>query len=260
MDDEKLEEKIEELKGYEQEIKDNYFEFLKNCETHEINVHQPESGDSARKNIWISPGNVEKQAKALKAYEKWFSQAEVLVKNYYLTRLEDFRELARNFRERISLQKRAPMDIIQTISAQNANFYQQVSIVESIPKRKKVSSMKFRKEVKESLAKDEVVRAKKLFDEDLTRASGVLAGVALERHLKTMIEELPLNDSEMPEQKISSFAQKLRDEGVLSEDKRKKIVHLSDLRNSCVHAEKKMPDIRDIERMLDDVDDFISRH
>ena len=254
MEDKELQKKISELEELAGEIPKLYADFFEECKIGEYRVTH-DTGKSVKDTHWKKFGDAGSMAKAIRKYEEWFSQAEVLVKNYYSDRYEEFVDLGEEFKDGLLLRKKPPLSIDRHIQLQDANFFQQRSIVNAIPERKSVAKLRFRKTIKQNLAKQEIQRAKALLKDDLISPAGVTAGVALERHMITIIEEK--SDIEEYNRKIASLAQKLRDKELINEPKRKEIVHLGDLRNRCAHANEDTPEIREVERMIRDIDEFI---
>lgn len=254
-----LEEKIEELNDLATEVREKYRDYVRGCELDTFKTIHSESGQSIQDRRFSKTGDPEKLSDSLNSFEEWFSQSEILVKNFYPRRLDPFREIAKNFRRDLTLRMDPkPFTLSKLVHALDGNMDRMESIVNSLPARKSVSEMRFRKQVKENLALEEVTRAKKLYEDDLVRPSGVLAGVALERHLKTLAEESKKVEAEF-DTSIKSAAEELKDKNLITETKRKELVHLADVRNNCAHADSKSIDEVQVEKMIESAADFIRR-
>lgn len=258
MDREELNQKIEELNELSDEVKSRYRAFYKGVTFTEFRGIHEDTGESVRKRKIASPGDEGKMSESIKLYEEWFSQAEVLVKNFYPSRIDEFRELAGDFRKLITLSRRPlPFSSKDLRTKTDSKYNGQIGILNSLVSRKEISEMRFRKQVKENLALEEIERAERLCGDDLIRPAGVLAGVALERHLKTILDENEETGSNF-DVNIGEAADELYENGIISSTKKDEIMHYSSVRNDCAHSGHEIDEIQ-VEKMISSVEDFIRR-
>lgn len=113
------------------------------------------------------------------------------------------------------------------------------------------------KRISERITGDEVQYARTLYEDNQPRAAGVIAGVALERHLLTLCEtsseELDFGFMDG----ISSLAQTLNEADVISDDDKRLLDHLGGIRNKCAHANGDEPTTGEVGRLISEASDFI---
>src|SRR5262249_50608556 len=133
------------------------------------------------------------------AYQPWYSEAKVLIKQLLPDRLSDF---VRHYekpkpRKEITYESYRIEDGLQGLSVtrgwQNEkvvrreaaipHFRQQLAILKSVSARFESSLFDIRQLVQADLFDSELDAAKELAKNKFTRAAGALAGVVLERHL-----------------------------------------------------------------------------
>jgi hypothetical protein len=155
------------------------------------------------------------------------------------------------------LNKDAQSDTQKVLNSQNANFDSQRSILQSIPSKIRVEELKVRRRVSEEVSQSELDTAKDLFDEGEIRASGVVAGVALERYLLMKCENASAEINYNYTDGIAALAQKLYEADEIDSTPEKHLQHLADIRADCAHANEEDPDPDDVGRLLEDVEDYI---
>ena len=100
---------------------------------------------------------------------------------------------------------------------------------------------------------DEYEQAELLYESDFYRTAGVIAGVALERHVKTLCESHSVEvEKNSPNKRIANFSDyinTLKKAGIINEVKRKEFEFLYGIRTSCSHADDVNKD--DIKRLLE---------
>lgn len=198
------------------------------------------------------------QREALQKYEVWYNISETLVSEYIPNRLDDFKQHYKDFKERLLLQKKARGDTRKVLNAQYGDFDSQRGILQSIPSKVRIEELRVRKQISQEISQGELDKARNLFDEGETRASGVIAGVALERYLLMYCEnrevEYKYNDG------IAALSQKLyEDDGVEEVDSStdKHLQHLASIRAKCAHANEENPKEEEVRRLIEDSEDFI---
>ena len=200
----------------------------------------------------------------LRDYEQWYNSAYPLVQEYLPNREKDFKNAYKKTRKCLELD----LEYIESNEINGAGTLRsyivngvelQIALLQSIPERVKTERLKAKKSVSSNIVANEIQKAKELFDDDSIRASGVIAGVALERHLLTMCEssgrELDFDYMDG----ITSLAQKLSDKNEITNDEQRKLEYLAGIRNNCSHASEKEPNKREVERLLNQTSEFIRK-
>jgi hypothetical protein len=244
--EEEVEEKIDELVD-DNDIEDKLLEILKGYE-YSNSTWGHEDGS--------------KVYDILGEYELWYNSAHPLVQEYLPDRIEEFEDANKKIRKclEIDLKYLDNHDItgIGALKSKIASGTKlQISLVKSIPDRVETEQLKARRSVSSNIVTNEVEKAKELFDDGNIRASGVIAGVALERHLLTLCEssEKELDFGYMDG--ITSLAQELSNANEISDDEQRNLEYLAGIRNNCSHATDEEPERREVERLLNQSDEFI---
>jgi len=129
----------------------------------------------------------------------------------------------------------------------------QVNILHTITPVIEIEKTNFKKLITADLLDSELSQAELLYKHDFTRAAGSIAGVVLERFLKTLCEvnEIPINEKDT----IDPLATKLYKSNKLPDfDKTlfKSMQHLASIRNKCSHP-KEEPKKQEVRELLDKV-------
>lgn len=99
---------------------------------------------------------------------------------------------------------------------------------------------------------DEYEQAELLYKLDFHRAAGVIAGIALERHVKTLCEshsiEVEKNPPDKSKASFSDYIMTLKKAEIINEVKRKEFEYLYGIRSTCSHPDEVNKD--DIKRLL----------
>ena len=127
--------------------------------------------------------------------------------------------------------------------------------MKSIPAKLDAEKLRTRKQISGKLSRDEIQQARQLFNNDFIRASGVVAAVALERHLLTMCDNLDEVDHYDPTHGISRLAQTLKDSGVIDKTVWNDLRALASIRETCAHAEE--PKREAVRRLINDTEEII---
>lgn len=195
-------------------------------------------------------------------YERWYNSAQPLIKEYLPDRQEEFSQRYETVRmgleTDIEFIREKEIKSVATLTDKVVRgILFQSDLISSIPNRVEVEELKAKKDISSNIVSNEMQKAKQLFDDGNIRAAGVIAGVALERHLLTLCEtsEQELNFSYMDG--ITSLAQTLSEANEIGEDDQRLLEYLSGIRNKCSHASQEEPEKREVERMLNQTDEFI---
>lgn len=193
-------------------------------------------------------------------YNKWYGKCIEYVKIFLPSRINDFIELFRKKdaekRKEMSLLNYGIQDAIHGISNYHVKrsygttlLEQQVNILKSVVGIYESSIKSLILEMQEQLFDDEIISARKLIKINL-RAAGALAGVVLERHLKTICQNhLIVLPKKNPG--INDYNDALKSNNIIELPIFRHIQLLGDLRNLCDHSKKDNP-------TLDNVTDLVN--
>ncbi|WP_196214051.1 hypothetical protein [Methanolobus vulcani] len=129
------------------------------------------------------------------------------------------------------------------------NFDIQVNILHTIIPTLNLTKNNYKKVVSADVLNSELDEAEMLYENEFIRPAGIIAGIVLERYLKTLCEingiELESKDTMVP------IAQKIRISDKLPDfdlSMFKAIDHLASLRNKCAHPreEPKKHEVREL--------------
>lgn len=252
-----IQEELDRLERNAEDIEQLYTEFFNRIGT---------SKPSSSRNVvvvsgpyWNTPSDdlEEIQREALREYEVWYNSATPLVSEYLSNRLSDFEQQYENFKERLQLKTKARSNTQKVLNAQNADFDSQRSILKSIPSKVRVEELKVRRQISEGVSQTELDRARVLYDDGEIRASGVVAGVSLERYLLMKCENAPVEIDYSYRDGISTLAQKLYEADEIDSSIEKHLQHLAEIRADCAHANEQDPEEDDVRRLLEDVEDYV---
>lgn len=185
------------------------------------------------------------------AYQRWYSEAIVLVRQVLPDRLQDF---VRHYekpraRKEITYENYRIEDYLQGLQVtrgyqkekvvgQDAaipQFQQQLAIVEAAQSRFESSLFDIRHMLQADLFDSELEAAEHLSKYKFGRAAGALSGVVLERHLGQVCIDHQIS---IPKKNptIADFNEALKTAAVIDLPQWRFIQHLADLRNLCDHA------------------------
>jgi hypothetical protein len=206
--------------------------------------------------------NRESKQEALLILEKWYSGAFPLVSEYRPDRKEEFVQRFEILMDSIEVNSQFILENepysdenIRKIANDSVNFL--VRVLKSVPNRIRSEQLRAKENVSSQVVSEELEKAKELFDEGHIRAAGVIGGVALERHLTTLCEtsEQDLEFGYMDG--ITSLATTLSDADEIEDDDQRLLEYIGGIRNKCGHASDEEPEKREVERMLNQTDEFI---
>jgi hypothetical protein len=200
-------------------------------------------------------------------YQKWYSEALVLLGQLLPGRVSDFMKLyekAKN-RKTLTFGNYVIEDALIGIHVNTLNvgphsaisrFQQQLSIVKSVKQRFESSLFDIKQLVQSDVFDSEIDAAGELNKKGFTRAAGAMSGVVLEGHLLQVCH----NHNVVVKKQhpgINDLAQYLKDKSVIDTPGWRKIQHLADLRNHCDHKKKTEPNTEDIDELISGVDKII---
>lgn len=200
------------------------------------------------------------QREVVRKYQRWYSTAHQLIKEYLPNKEKEFIDYYEDagfgtgimdyLRLRKGLynadKKKAIEDFIDKFEIQR-------SILLSIPDVIGIKELNLRKLITADFVETELDEAKVLFKNGFERAAGALAGVALEKHLKTQCD---INGIDYPPKAtIEPLAQALYKAGILDITELKKVQYLASIRNKCAHPENVNRD--EIKSLIEEVRRFV---
>lgn len=201
--------------------------------------------------LWLEESFREEQRKCVQLYQTWYLTAEFLIKKYLPNRKREFTREYGEILGLLQLRKNwGKVDVHYIIKEFTDRFDMQGNLLLSLPKVFEIQNLELRKTISADLVESELDEAELLLDHGFIRAAGAVAGVALERYLKTLCEisTPPVKYSENAT--ISQLALNLRNAGQLSETKRKKMVYLGDIRNKCDHPKEEEPRKEEVKELI----------
>jgi len=238
-----VESKVEELVEELENINGTVYDLAQEAASHDGKI-RTDSVD------WETVDKVDQE------YEIWYNQSLTLVSEYLPSREEDFRAVYTGMDDYIHFDGKEYEKADVYCGLLRRLISRQKNILLSIPPKLTTERLKTRKEISDDIISEELYQAKTLFDEEHIRAAGVVAGIALERHLLTLCE---ISEQEMEyshSDGIRSLAETLYQAGEITDTKKSQLGYLSDIRNDCAHANEEDPDMREVERLIQQSEDI----
>lgn len=202
-------------------------------------------------------------------YEEWYSEAVVLIRQLLPDRLDDFVKLYKN-------EKRKEIDhLTYTISdcliglttsyrgevktngkAAVPKFQQQFNILLALRQRFKSSLFDIKQLVQADLFDSEIETARELNKKGFHRASGVICGVIIEKHLAQVCVNHKITITKK-NPTISDFNDLLKNNSVIDVTVWRFIQRLGDIRNLCGHNKDREPTKEEVEELIAGTDKII---
>lgn len=257
--EQKVQDYLQELGSDADEIEETAEQFFSSLDTERRQVSAGLMTDEKRpKTFWVDPeGDLRDTQRKLKSqYESWYTRAENLVSEYLPGRLEEFEEARSEIKRYLSLDEpSAARDWENVFNDFVDLFDEQRHILNSVPGRIESAALNAWRQVSGRVEKDEIQQAWELFEEDFIRASGVVAAVAVERHLLTLCENSDNVEDYEPNHGISRLSQTLHEADVISKTAWNDLKAMASIRETCAHPEEpKKPAVR---RLITDSEDFV---
>lgn len=195
------------------------------------------------------------QREAIRKYQRFYSSAHQFVKEYLPERENEFVENYQDEHywgvlEYLQLHNTPyKNDRLSIIHGFEKKFEIQRSILLSIIDVAEVKELTLRKVISADLAKTEIEQAEALCDNGFHRAAGVIAGVALELHLKTLCDIKGIVYG--PKATIDPVATELYKAKILDVTELNKMKYLASIRNKCAHGDPVSE--KDIKSLIEDV-------
>ena len=200
-------------------------------------------------------------------YQSWYSESLSIVKQLLPDRLEDFtRHYERpKTRKEITHSNYVIEDYLQGTRIKNSfgeilvgpssavsRFLQQLNILKSLSQRFESTLFDIRQLVQADLFDSELDSAKELSKNKFYRASGIIAGVVLEKHLGQVCENHNMTMSKK-NPTINDYNETLKVQNIIDVPQWRFIQHLSDIRNNCCHSKQNEPKPEEVEDLINGV-------
>ncbi|MBV7468977.1 hypothetical protein [Aeromonas sp. sif0611] len=201
-----------------------------------------------------------------RAYQPWYSECLVLIKQLLPDRLNDFVRLYEkpkgrkdidfeNYRIEDALQGLRTTRNGQVIAEQKSattHLTQQIAILNSIKRRFESSLYDIRQLVQADLLDSELDVARELLKHKFTRAAGALAGVVLEKHLYEVCVAHNIRITKT-HPTIADLNEALKNASAIETTQWRFHQHLGDIRNLCSHNKAVEPTVEQVHDLIDGV-------
>lgn len=230
--------------------------------SHQANKYGKSSFMRGNNNVskrWATPEGPakEKQRELLEKYERWYAKSEELVSQHFPRRLDQFEKYRSKFKKIIKLERTANRDSDEYVNMATNHFQEQQNVVKSIPGKIASKQLRLRRQITSEVATEELQQARELLDDGLSRASGVIAGVALERHLMTMCEQSEQEINYSHNDGISKLSNTLYESGEIDTTTKNRLESLGGMRNDCAHANRKEANEHKVRSLIEDTEDYV---
>ncbi|WP_152422202.1 hypothetical protein [Natrialba asiatica] len=249
---------IESLESEAEEIEALAEEYFSDVERHVTKIHSSRSRGSGKEYEWSTLDDSTKplQRKIRRKYEQWYNKASPLVNEFLSSRYSDFSPQQKLINRTVNLSRPDPADGTDAAFRYFIDRFDiQRNILNAIPARVEAQKLSVRRRLSKRIGRDEIQRARELLDEEFTRASGVVAAVALERHLLTMCE----NSNEVTEfntnHGINRLSQTLYEADEIDKTTWNDLKALASIRETCAHPEE--PNEAAVRRLIEESEEFI---
>jgi hypothetical protein len=200
-------------------------------------------------------------------YQRWYSLALRVVEQLLPDRYSEFRNFYKDERRRgMDVETYGVADYIKGIRpltmSQNSQassamrcFQQQISILETAEERLESVLTDIGRSLHSEILDDELDAARNLLTASHVRSAGVVAGVALEGHLKKLIDDHKV--SLRKKATLSNLNEALKDAGVYDVPQWRRIQHLTDVRNLCGHKGEREPKREEVEDLINETSKIV---
>jgi hypothetical protein len=216
------------------------------------------------------------QAKALLAnleerdfgeeYQRWYSTALRVVEQLLPDRYGEFRELYRldkppkeltvtsytvsDFVHGTRMTRNDGEEVFDAVSVATTKFGNQISILASARSRLDSLLSDIEGTLEATLLDDELETAAELLKAKHLRSAGIVAGVVLERHLKSVLADRGLSLGRKKSQ-IGNLNDVLKEGKVIDVPRWREIQRLGDIRNLCGHDGEREPSADEVQELID---------
>jgi hypothetical protein len=198
-----------------------------------------------------------------RAYQPWYSEALVLIKQLLPDRSLDFARLYEKPKNRkeLGFENYRIEDALQGLQvtrlgdvkadpkSAHSHLEQQIAIVSSINRRFESSLFEIKQLVQADLFDSELDAARELIKHKFIRAAGAVAGVVLEKHLAQVCENHGVKITKK-HPAISDLNEALKAAEVIDVPQWRYNQHLGDIRNLCDHHKTTEPSIEQVNDLI----------
>lgn len=248
----------QEAEAFIEDMSEDVRIIYRNLDTIFASVSSTQFNNNKRKDNWTNPtGDLkQKQVNTWEIYESWYVQARELVTEYRPEMEEDFKKGFEDFKSILFLKVNPEAyDSSDALDEITNVFASQQSTLNSVPAKIGVQKLKAKHQLSARMVRDEIQRSRELFGDGFIRAGGIVASVALERHLLTMCEESENIDEYSPLHGISRLSQTLYEGEVINKTDWNDLKALASIRETCAHAEE--PEKEAVRRLINEVEEYI---
>lgn len=198
-------------------------------------------------------------------YERWYSEAQQVIKQILPDRFDDFIKLYKNEKRKetdyltytisdylIGLRVTRGYEVKADGKAAFPKFEQQMNILKSVQSRFESSLYDIKHILQADLFDDELDTADELLKNGFIRAAGAVAGVVLEKHLNEVCKSHKIHIKKKSPC-ISDYNDILKNENVTDVPTWRFIQHLGDIRNLCDHSKEREPTNEEVKDLINGV-------
>ena len=192
-------------------------------------------------------------------YETWYSLACRLVDRIMPERLYEFKLCYSNPAEKINTYTMSSyflkignyhIPFRETIRYYADKFNKQLSILVGVVSCIDSSILDIRNQVYYEFQENEIAVAKEVIKIN-PRASGIIARVVIEKHLKNISEKRSIMvKSKYTNPGLADYILTLRNEGVIQETEKKKLDYLKEIGNKCAHDKGAEPKEEEVQELI----------
>lgn len=200
-------------------------------------------------------------------YQAWYSECIALIKQILPDRVKDFRDQYERPSNRkeidflsyvisdaiIGLQTSRGGEVVANGKAAVPKFQTQLAILGAAQARFKSSLFEIRQIVQADLFDSEIDSARELLKNKFLRASGAIAGVVLEKHLRQVCDDHNIKITKK-HPTINDLNELLKSNGVIDVPQWRHVSMLGDIRNLCDHNKQKEPTEQQVSDLIDGTD------
>jgi hypothetical protein len=239
------------------------------------------SGKSSKAKTKTKRGAPSAQAKAMlnyleerdfgEEYQHWYSSALRVVEQLLPDRYDEFRELYRldkkpklhdvitygisDYIHGTAVTRSTGEVVFNTASVAMTKFKDQISILASARSRLESSLADIEGTLETTLLDDELDTATELLKAKHLRSAGIVAGVVLERHLKTVLANHEVTLRKKPQ--IGNLNDALKEAKVFSVPRWREVQRLADIRNLCGHDGEE-PKAEEVQELIGSTEKIIA--
>jgi hypothetical protein len=206
------------------------------------------------------------------AYQSWYSEARVVIKQLLPDRLQDFirhyeipkgrkgldfgNYVIEDYLQGTQVTRGYNKDVVVNSSAAVPRFQQQVEILRAAEQRFKSSLFDIRQLVQADILDSDIAIARVLLKNGFLRAAGAVIGVVIEKHLAQVCDN---HDVKITKRNptISEFNDALKAAETVDAAQWRNIQYLADVRNICCHNKGKEPTEQQAGDLIDGADKLI---